>query len=80
MYLLLHSFLYTMYFGVVTYHKILFSCINTSSLSCVQRFFSKMKLVKALLYTQLKQTNLENQLHISTESQKNLMILLFNIL
>ena len=72
MYLLLHSFLYTLYFGVVTYHKILFSCINMSSLSCVQRFFSKMKLVKTLLYTQLKQTNLENQLHISPESQKKI--------
>ena len=29
-----------------------------------------MKLVKTSLGTQLKQTNLENQLHISTESQK----------
>ena len=32
--------------------------------------FSRMKLVKALLHTQLKQANLENQLHISTESRK----------
>ena len=29
-----------------------------------------MKLVKTLLHTQLKQTNLENQLHILTESLK----------
>ena len=30
-----------------------------SSLSCIQTFFSKMKLVKTFLRTQLKQTNLE---------------------
>ena len=29
-----------------------------------------MKLLKTLLYTHLKQTNLENWLHISTESSK----------
>ena len=29
-----------------------------------------MKLMKTLLCTQLKQTNLENRLHISTESPK----------
>ena len=29
-----------------------------------------MKLIKTLLHTQLKQTNLENQLYISTKSQK----------
>ena len=33
-------------------------------------FFSKWKLVKMLLHTQLKQTNLENRLHISTKSPK----------
>ena len=48
-------FLYTVYFGVVTSNK---------------RFFSKMNLEKALLYTQLKQTNLVNRLHISKESPK----------
>ena len=43
-----------------------------SSFSCVQRFISKMKLVKTSLHAQLKikQTSLENQLHISTESSK----------
>ena len=41
-----------------------------SSVSCIQRFFSKMILVKTSLCTQLKQTNLENRLHISTESPK----------
>ena len=59
-----------MYFGVVTSDKIFFSRINTSSLSCIQRFFSKMKMVKTLLRTQLKQTNLENRLHISTKIPK----------
>ena len=39
-----------------------------SSLPCVRRFFSEMKLVKTTLRTQLKQTNLENRLHILTEN------------
>ena len=56
------------YFGVVTSHKILFSYISTSSLSYI-RFFSKIKLVKTELCTQLRQTNLENQLHISTDGK-----------
>ena len=56
--------------GVVTSDKMFFSCINRSSLSCVQRLFSKMKLVKTSLRTQLKQTNLENRLHILTEKPK----------
>ena len=84
MYLILYSFLYTMYFITsqkilfsysflyttyfVTSHKILFSCI--SSLSCVQRLFSKMKLVKTSLHTQLKHTNLENRFNISAENPK----------
>ena len=59
-----------MYFGVATSQKIFFSCISTSSLSCVQRLFSKMKLVKPSLRTHLKQTNLENRFHISIESPK----------
>ena len=41
-----------------------------SSFSCVQRLFSKTELVKTMLLAQLKQTNLENQLFISTESPK----------
>ena len=40
------------------------------SLPCVQRFFSKMKLAKTSLRTQLTQTNLECRLHISNESPK----------
>ena len=52
-------FVYTVYFGIATSHKIFFSRISTSSFSCVQRSFSKMKLVKTLLYVYLKQTNLE---------------------
>ena len=61
MYLHLYSFLYTVYFGVVTSRK--------SSLLYVQtRYFSKRKLVKTLLHTQLKQTNLKNRFHISTEN------------
>ena len=57
-----------MYFGAATSHKIFFSCTSTFSSSCVQRFFSKMKLVETLLRFQLKQTHLENQLHISIKS------------
>ena len=68
--LLLYSLLYTGFFGVITYHKIFFSWISMPSLSCVQRFFSKMKLEKTSLPTQLKQADLENQLHISTESKE----------
>ena len=80
MFLLLYYFLYTLYFGFVTSHQIFFSCIITSSLSYVQRFFSKRKLVKTSLHTQLKQTNLENRFHISQKVQKKvLMILFFNI-
>ena len=56
-----------------------FSYLSMSSLSCVQRFFSKIKLVKTLVHTQLNQTNLENQPHNSTESLKE-GILFFNIL
>ena len=63
-------FLYGVYFGVVSSHKIFFSCISMSSLTCVQRFCSKMRLVKTFLCTQLKQTNLENQLHVSTKGPK----------
>ena len=40
-----------MYFGVVTSRKIFFSFISTSSLPCVQRFFSKIN----------KQTNPKNR-------------------
>ena len=59
-----------MYLGAATSHKILFSCISTSSLTCVPKIFYKMKLVKILLRTELKKPNLENRLHISTESPK----------
>ena len=60
--------------------KILFSCLRKSSLSCIQRFFSKMKLVKTLFRTQLKQTNLVNRFHISTESlKKRFNDIFFNI-
>ena len=70
MYLLLYSFSYTVYFSVATSDKILFSYKSTSSWSCTQRFFCKMKLVKILLHSYLIKTNLENQFHISTESPK----------
>ena len=47
------------------------SCISVSSLSCVcQRFSSKMKLVKTLLCTKLKQSKLENWFHILIESSE----------
>ena len=39
-------------------------------MSFIQILFSKMKLVKTLSHIQLKQTNVENRLHISTESPK----------
>ena len=41
-----------------------------SSLSCVQRSFSKMKLAKTLMCTQLKQINQENWLCTPIESLK----------
>ena len=59
-----------MYFRVVNSNKIHFLWTGTSSFSCIQSFFSKMKLVKTSLDTQSKQANLENQLHITTESPK----------
>ena len=40
------------------------------STACVERFFSKMKLVKTRLRNQLSQVNLENLLFIATESPK----------
>ena len=43
-----------MYFGVATSDKILFSCISTSSLSYIQKFHSKMKLVKTLVHIESK--------------------------
>ena len=55
MHLLLYSFyhlLYTVYFGVVTTHKIFFLGISMSSLLCIQIFFFKIS-----LHTKLKQTN-----------------------
>ena len=70
MYLLLYSFLYTVCFNVVSSDKIFFSCISMSSSSYIQGFFSKVKPVKTFSHTQLKQTNLEIQLHIFTESPK----------
>ena len=66
-------FFFTIIYCVVWYcyfWKNIFSYISTSDLSYVQKFFSKMKLVKTSLCTQLKQTNLENWLHISIESPK----------
>ena len=57
-----------MYFGVVTL-LIKYSFHAPVSLSCVQRLW-KMKLVRTLLHIQLKQTNLENKLHISIEILK----------
>ena len=40
------------------------------STACVERFFSKMKLVKTRLRNQLKQTSLESLLFIAMETQK----------
>ena len=40
------------------------------STACVQRFFSKMKLVKTRIRNQLSQVNLENLLFIATEAPK----------
>ena len=41
------------------------------SVACVERFFSKMKLVKTRLRNQLSQVTLENLLFIATESRKD---------
>ena len=64
--LFLYSF-FTYYVFLSSYFlkNILF--ISVSSLACVQRSFSKMKLVKTLLRTQLKQTNPESSLHTPKE-------------
>ena len=43
--------------------------MRMSSLSCIQGYISKMKLVETLKIS-IKKTNLENQLHISKESPK----------
>ena len=83
-YLLLYSFLYSVYFvytfyilyTFVTSHKICISWI-VFILSCDQRFFSKMKLLKSSLRTQSKQAKLEIQLYISTESPREVLIILF---
>ena len=40
------------------------------STACVERFFSKMKLIKTWLRNQLKQTSHENLLYITTDSMK----------
>ena len=50
--------------------KILFSYISASGLSCIKDSLSLNQLVKTLLHAQLKQTSLENGLHILTESLK----------
>ena len=39
-------------------------------MSCIEIFFFKIKLMKSLLCTQLKLTNLENRIPISTASSK----------
>ena len=70
MYFFLYYFSYTVYFGVVIYLNIPFIYKYVYPLSCVQRLFFRMKLVKCFLRTQLKQTNLKNRLHISRESPK----------
>ena len=44
--------------------------IFSLSAACVERFFSKLKLVKTRLRNQLSQTTLESLLRIATESPK----------
>ena len=63
-------FIYILYTSVFLLLIMFFSCISLSSLSYIQRFLSRRKLVKTLLHTQLKQTNLKNGLYISTEIPK----------
>ena len=65
----LYYFLYTVYFSVVTSHKMLFSCISMSSLSYVKKILF-LKEVGENLITYSNQTKLQNQLYISTESPK----------
>ena len=57
---LIFFYQYIVHFRIVTSHKLFFSCVSTSCLPCFQKSFLQMKLVKTLLYVQLKQTNLEN--------------------
>ena len=65
-YLFLYSF-FTYYVLLSSYFLKNILSISASRFSCVQRSFSKMKLVKTLLRTQLKQTNLESSLHTPIE-------------
>ena len=53
------------------YKLLYFLLLFPLSTACVERFFSKMKLVKTRLRNQLKQTSLENLLFIVTEIPKN---------
>ena len=76
MYLLLYFLLYPVYFGVVTSH-IIFICKKVQFVTC-SNIFSTMKLVNTSLHTQLKQTNLENQLHISIKSPKECFNMVFH--
>ena len=49
---------------------IIFLCISAPSPLCVQRFFSKIALVKNLLPTQFKQANFKIRRHISNRKFK----------
>ena len=70
MYLLLHIFLMYCVLQCCYFSQNIDFMRKLSSWWCVQRFLSKMKLVKNSLRTRLKQTNLENWFHISKESPK----------
>ena len=69
-YICFYFFMYILYTSVFLLLIMFFSCISISSLSYIQRFLSRRKLVKTLLHTQLKQTNLKNGRYISTEIPK----------
>ena len=69
-YICFYFFMYILYTSVFLLLIMFFSCISISSLSYIQRFLSRRKLVKTLLHTQLKQTNLKNEHYISTEIPK----------
>ena len=51
--------------------KACFLLLLPLSVACVERFFSKMKLVKTHLRNQLSQVTLETLLFIATESPKD---------
>ena len=64
--------------SVVTFHKIFFTCISTSSLPRIQRSFYKIKLIKTSLRTQLKRLTWETDFIFQQRVQKKILMILFS--